>query len=202
MRLQHSNADLANAGRRHRLPDCASRFATPPQTPRQFQNCNILDADPANAADDSAPGDAPVTGMRILNHERGSPARTKNYQIGAFARSTKARLLLPRGRVRDCVGTRAGGTRSCGREKEVVVTISYKGKPLKTQRLHIVVDDKVVVENMSTTVLPRFARRQTRNYLKASTLAVGLILHFGPTTTVLSGRATHRPLDDQVGDGL
>ena len=85
-------------------------------------------------------------------------------------------------------------------QREVIVTISYKGKPLTTQRLDMVVDHKVVVENKSTTVLPAFARRQTHSYLKASTLAVGLILHFGPTAKFYRIVQTHRPAENQRND--
>ena len=81
-------------------------------------------------------------------------------------------------------------------QREVVVTVSYKGKPLTTQRLDMVVDQKVVVENKSTSVLPPFARRQTLNYLRASTLEVGLILHFGPTAKFYRIVQTHRPTND------
>ena len=76
-------------------------------------------------------------------------------------------------------------------QREVVVTITYKGKPLTKQRLDMVVDECVVVENKSTAVLPQFTRRQTRNYLKASTLEVGLILHFGPTAKFYRIIQTH-----------
>jgi GxxExxY protein len=85
-------------------------------------------------------------------------------------------------------------------EREVIITISYKGKPLTTQRLDMVVDHKVVVENKSTTVLPAFARRQTHSYLKGSTLAVGLMLHFGPTAKFYRIVQTHRPVEDQRND--
>jgi GxxExxY protein len=85
-------------------------------------------------------------------------------------------------------------------DREVAVTVSYKGKPLTSQRLDMVVDRKVVVENKSTAVLPPFARRQTLNYLRASTLEVGLILHFGPTATFYRIVQTHRPANDQRSD--
>jgi len=65
-------------------------------------------------------------------------------------------------------------------DREFVVTITYEGEPLTTVRLDMVVDGKVVVENKSTAVLPAFAQRQVFNYLRASALEVGLILHFGP----------------------
>jgi GxxExxY protein len=86
-------------------------------------------------------------------------------------------------------------------EREVIVTISYKGKPLTTQRIDMVVDHKVVVENKSTAVLPPFARRQRLNYLRASTLEVGLLLHFGPTARFYRIVQTHRLSNEQGSDG-
>ena len=65
-------------------------------------------------------------------------------------------------------------------DREFGVTVFYEGEPLTTVRLDMVVDGKVVIENKSAAVLPAFAQRQVFNYLRASTLEVGLILHFGP----------------------
>ena len=78
-------------------------------------------------------------------------------------------------------------------QREVIVTIFYKGKPLARQRLDMVVDHCVVVENKSTSVLPAYTRTQVFSYLKASTLEVGLILHFGPTAKFYRIIKTHRP---------
>jgi len=64
--------------------------------------------------------------------------------------------------------------------REVLVVIRYQGVPLTSQRLDMLVDNKLVVENKSTAVLPRFAVRQLFNYLRATDLEVGLLLHFGP----------------------
>jgi GxxExxY protein len=44
----------------------------------------------------------------------------------------------------------------------------------------MIVDEKVVVEIKSTHILPPTAKRQTLNYLRATTLEVALLLHFGP----------------------
>lgn len=49
-----------------------------------------------------------------------------------------------------------------------------------TQRLDMIVDDRLVVETKSTYELHRAAHRQVYNYLKATRLEVGLLLHFGP----------------------
>jgi GxxExxY protein len=85
-------------------------------------------------------------------------------------------------------------------DREVSVTIFYKGKPLKKQRLDMVVDQRVVVENKSTSALPPFARRKTLNYLRASALEVGLILHFGPSAKFYRIVQSHRT-NDQGGTG-
>ena len=63
--------------------------------------------------------------------------------------------------------------------REVSVTILYDGVELCSQRLDMVVDDKVVVETKSTYDLHPAAQRQLYNYLRASRLEVGLLLHFG-----------------------
>ncbi|MHB1863594.1 MAG: GxxExxY protein [Gemmatimonadaceae bacterium] len=65
--------------------------------------------------------------------------------------------------------------------REVYVPVSYKGDLLGKQRLDMVVDDVVVVETKSTYELHRAATRQVYNYLRATALDVGLVLHFGPT---------------------
>lgn len=64
--------------------------------------------------------------------------------------------------------------------REVSVRISYRGDRLTSQRVDMIVDEKVVVEIKSTHVLPPTAKRQTLNYLRATTLEVALLLHFGP----------------------
>ena len=67
--------------------------------------------------------------------------------------------------------------------REVCVTVSYKGEELTTQRLDMIVDDKLVVETKATAELHKIAPRQVYNYLKATHLEVGLLLHFGPRPT-------------------
>jgi GxxExxY protein len=65
-------------------------------------------------------------------------------------------------------------------ERELGVMVIYKGEELTTQRLDLVVDEKLVVEIKSTRDLPAAAARQVFNYLRATSLQVGLVLHFGP----------------------
>ncbi len=65
--------------------------------------------------------------------------------------------------------------------RELCVRVQYKGLELCTQRLDMVVDEKLVVETKSTYVLHKAAPRQLFSYLKATRLEVGLLLHFGPS---------------------
>jgi GxxExxY protein len=65
-------------------------------------------------------------------------------------------------------------------DRQVPVTIEYKQVKLGTQRLDMIVDQRVVVEIKSSYELPATATRQLLNYLRATHLEVGLLLHFGP----------------------
>jgi GxxExxY protein len=64
--------------------------------------------------------------------------------------------------------------------REVNVPVFYKGEQIGWQRLDMIVDETLVIEGKSTTELPKEAKRQLYNYLKATRLEVGLLLHFGP----------------------
>jgi GxxExxY protein len=65
--------------------------------------------------------------------------------------------------------------------REVAVPIFYRESILAEQRLDMIVDGKLVVEIKSTQELNKSAGRQVYNYLRATNLEVGLLLHFGPT---------------------
>jgi len=65
-------------------------------------------------------------------------------------------------------------------DREVWVTVYFKGVPIGKQRLDMVVDGKLVIEAKSTYDLRPGALRQLHNYLAATHLQVGLLLHFGP----------------------
>ena len=70
--------------------------------------------------------------------------------------------------------------RGHGVAREVGVRITYKGQELASQRLDMIVDGRLVVEAKSTYELHRAATRQLYNHLRATSLEVGLLLHFGP----------------------
>ena len=67
----------------------------------------------------------------------------------------------------------------------------YKGDHIAEQRLDLIVDQKLVVETKSTHELHKSANRQVYNYLRATNLQVGLLLHFGPEARFY--RIVHRP---------
>ena len=64
--------------------------------------------------------------------------------------------------------------------REVQMLIMYKGEPLLDQRIDMIVDQRILVEIKSTETLHVAATRQVYNYLRATDLEVGLLLHFGP----------------------
>ena len=64
--------------------------------------------------------------------------------------------------------------------REVQVPVRYKGALIGFQRLDMIVDGKLIVETKSTYELHKAAPRQLYNYLRATGLEVGLLLHFGP----------------------
>ena len=64
--------------------------------------------------------------------------------------------------------------------KEVFVPVWYKRALISTQRVDLIVDEKVIVETKSSEILRRDSPAQLRNYLQATAFEVGMLLHFGP----------------------
>ena len=64
--------------------------------------------------------------------------------------------------------------------QEVPVDVIYRGVEVGHFRLDVLVENKVAVEVKATELLSPTASRQLLNYLRASDLDVGLLLHFGP----------------------
>ena len=78
-------------------------------------------------------------------------------------------------------------------EREVPITIWLDGEVLSVQRVDMLVESKVVVENKSTFQLVEADHRQLTNYLTASELQVGLLLHFGPEPKFYRAVCTRSP---------
>jgi GxxExxY protein len=64
--------------------------------------------------------------------------------------------------------------------REVVVPVYYDGERIGSYRVDLLTDDVVVVEVKSTERLNPSDPRQLLNSLCATSLDVGLLLHFGP----------------------
>jgi GxxExxY protein len=64
-------------------------------------------------------------------------------------------------------------------EREVAVTVYFRGEPLARQRIDMIVDEKVVVETKAGAELHIEGQPQVFSYLAATTLEVGLLLYFG-----------------------
>lgn len=70
-------------------------------------------------------------------------------------------------------------------------TVYYRGVEIAEQRLDMVIDGKLVVEIKSTERLHRDAKRQLYNYLRATNLELGLLLHFGRSANFYRVVKTH-----------
>ena len=64
-------------------------------------------------------------------------------------------------------------------QRQVTVSITYKGFVIQGQRLDLLVEEEVVVEIKSLRTLPEIATAQLLSYLKATELKRGLLINFG-----------------------
>lgn len=65
-------------------------------------------------------------------------------------------------------------------EREYPITVRYRGEPVGFYRADLLVEEKVIVEVKASRAFDESARWQTLNYLRATDLSLGLVLHFGP----------------------
>ena len=64
--------------------------------------------------------------------------------------------------------------------REVSVTVYFRRQPISRQRIDMIVDNKVIVENKSTRLLSPADFQQIQGYVTSTKLEVGLLLHYGP----------------------
>jgi GxxExxY protein len=77
-------------------------------------------------------------------------------------------------------------------EVEGLVEVAYKGVAVGTYRFDLLVDERVMVETKAGEVPGPTDKRQLLNYLCASRIEVGLLLHCGPEPRFL--RCVHQKL--------
>jgi GxxExxY protein len=63
-------------------------------------------------------------------------------------------------------------------EREFATNVMYRGGPLRTQRLDLVVEGQIVVELKAVERLERIHQAQLLSYLKATGIRVGLLMNF------------------------
>ncbi|HTE45812.1 MAG TPA: GxxExxY protein [Gemmatimonadaceae bacterium] len=64
--------------------------------------------------------------------------------------------------------------------RELLIDVRYKGRHVAWQRLDMVVDERIIVENKAAEKISPANRMQLISYLRATSFEVGLLLHFGP----------------------
>ena len=69
--------------------------------------------------------------------------------------------------------------------REVPADVVFRGVTIGHYRADLVAEDRVLVEVKATKALTTADERQLLNYLKASRLEVGLLLHFGPSPRIV-----------------
>lgn len=80
--------------------------------------------------------------------------------------------------------------------EEVPFQITHRDVVVGTYRADLIAGDRVIVEVKAGTVLDPAAALQLQNYLHASRIHVGLVLHFGPSPQVKRLIATRSRLQD------
>jgi GxxExxY protein len=63
-------------------------------------------------------------------------------------------------------------------ERERYVTLSYRGKPLRSQRLDLVVEEQILLELKAVERLMPVHKAQAAGYLRASGLKLALLINF------------------------
>ena len=84
--------------------------------------------------------------------------------------------------------------RGHGCEEEGLIEVAYKGVTVGAYRFDLLVDGRVLVEAKAGEVLGPTDKRQLLNYLRATRIEVGLLLHFGPEPRFL--RCVHQKFFD------
>lgn len=63
---------------------------------------------------------------------------------------------------------------------EQALDVWYKDRRIGHFRVDLLVEGRVIIEIKASEVLPPAGRKKLLNYLRGSTIEVGLLLHFGP----------------------
>jgi GxxExxY protein len=64
-------------------------------------------------------------------------------------------------------------------ERQQNYPVVYKGKPIGTHRLDLIVDGKIILELKAVSALNDLFKQQLLSYLKVTGLRLGILLNFG-----------------------
>ena len=76
-----------------------------------------------------------------------------------------------------CVELQRRGVKA---RRQVPVEVTYEGVVVGTYRCDILVEERVLLEVKAAKALSQADERQMLNYLRATRIELGLLLHFGP----------------------
>jgi GxxExxY protein len=65
-------------------------------------------------------------------------------------------------------------------QRELPVKVYYERQPIAFYRMDVVVEGRLIVEVKSSAAIGEIERRQVLSYLRATTMDLVLLLHFGP----------------------
>ena len=65
-------------------------------------------------------------------------------------------------------------------KREAPIEVVFLGVPVRKYRIDLLVNDRMMIEVKSTKAMSEADERQLLNYLKASTVEIGYLVHFGP----------------------
>jgi GxxExxY protein len=75
--------------------------------------------------------------------------------------------------------------RGVAHRREARLDVLYKGRVAGIYRADFLIDERLVLELKANLVVGEPERRQLLNYLRATGMPLGLLLHFGPEPKVL-----------------
>ena len=78
--------------------------------------------------------------------------------------------------------------------EEGLVEVAYKGVSVGAYRYDLLVDERVIVEVKTGDLVAPTARAQLLDYLRATKVEVGLLMHFGPKPQFV--RCVHQEVID------
>jgi GxxExxY protein len=70
-------------------------------------------------------------------------------------------------------------TRGIPYEEQKAIQIYYKGRPVGSYRLDLVVDNKIILDLKAVSALEDVFKQQLTSYLKATGFRLGILINFG-----------------------